>query len=174
VVSSYTAVDSGSVCRPSATASCFAKLAYSRAPFALPLRCRSRSARAVRPASLAASARQSSCYHSPVKARHIKQSWAFRASKIAAFGHEILAGCAPISECLKRLPVSQRLKSQCVVMQTRSNTESPVSTLSAPLKVARLQPWRPIIEVSASKAKRSVVQQTPNPSFKRTRLRRSA
>ncbi|SRR6266568_1672826 len=103
-----------------------------------------------------------------------KRAWAFHAGKIAAFSHEILAVRAPISEHFKRLPVSQRLKSQCIVMHTRSNTEPPVSTLTALVTVARLQPWRPVIEVSASRAKRSVVQQTPNHSFKRTGLRPAA
>ena len=72
-----------------------------------------------------------------------------------------------------RLPVSQRLKSQCVVMQTRSNTEPPVSALVALVKVAR-QFWRPATEVSEFKAKKPVLQQTPNPSFKRTGLRPAA
>jgi len=103
-----------------------------------------------------------------------KRAWTFHASKIAALSHEILAVHAPVSEHFMRLPVSQRLKSQCVVMRTHSNTQPPLSTLSASLKVVRSQPWRPAIEVSASKAKRSVVQQTPNPSFKRTCLRQAA
>jgi len=103
-----------------------------------------------------------------------KRARAPHASKIAAFSHETLALHAPISEHFKQLSVSQRLKSQCVVMQTRSNTEPPVCTLTALVKVARLQPWRPVTVASASKAKRPVVQQTPNHSFKRTRLRRAA
>src|SRR6266568_6719088 len=86
-----------------------------------------------------------------------KRARAPHASKIAAFSHETLAVHAPISEHFKQLPISQRLKSQCVVMQTRSNTEHPVSTLTAPVKVARSQPRRSVTVVSASKAKRPVV-----------------
>ena len=102
-----------------------------------------------------------------------KRAWTFHASKIAALSHEILAIHAPVSEHFMRLPVSQRLKSQCVVMKTRSNTEPPVSTLVALVAVAR-QPWRPATEASESKARKPVVQQTPNPSFKRTGLRPAA
>ena len=92
------------------------------------------------------------------------------ASKTTAFGHAGLAVQAPVSEHLTRLPVSQRLKPQYIVMQTHSNTKSS----TALIKIALVVPLRPATEVSASKAKRQVVQQPPNPSFKRTRLRRSA
>ena len=136
-------------------------------------RCQSRSARAVRPASLAASARLSSRHHSPVKVRRIKHARAHHTSKIAAFSHETLAVHAPLFAHFKQLPVSQRLKSQCIVMPTRSNTVPPVRALVAPVKIDR-QPWRPAMEVSEFKAKRSVVQQTPNHSFKRTGLRPAA
>ena len=103
-----------------------------------------------------------------------KCAWVPHASRISAFGHENLAVHTSISEHFMQLPVSQRLKSQCVVMQTRSNTEPPIGALTAPIKITRLQPWRPITAVPVSKAKRPVVQQTPNHSFKRTCLRQSA
>jgi len=92
MVSSYTVVNPSSACRAFATPSCFAKLAYSHASLAFPSRCRSHSARAVRPASLAASARQSSCRQSLVKVWRVrgKQAWAFHASEITGFGHEAL------------------------------------------------------------------------------------
>jgi len=77
-----------------------------------------------------------------------------------------------VSWYFTQLPVSQRLKPQCSVMQTHSNTK-PSTAL---VKLARVQPWPWLLftEVSAFKAKRQVIQQPPNPSFKRTRLRRSA
>jgi hypothetical protein len=103
-----------------------------------------------------------------------KQALALHASEIVGFGHETLSVHAPISEHFRQHPASQRLKSQCVVMQAHSNTERPVSTLTASLTVARLKPCRTAARVSASKANGAAVQQTPNPSFKRTRLRRSA
>ena len=103
-----------------------------------------------------------------------RQALALHASEIVGFGHEILSVRASISEQVTRLPVSQRLKPQCVVMRVHSNTNPSVSAVVASAKVARMQPWRPATEVSISKAARPVVHQTPNPSFKRTRLRRSA
>jgi hypothetical protein len=103
-----------------------------------------------------------------------KQALALHASKIVGFGHETLSVHAPIYEHFKQRPGSQRLKSQCVVMHVHSNTYPSVSTVIALAKVTRMPPWRPATEVSARKAERPVVQQTPNPSFKRTRLRRSA
>jgi len=102
------------------------------------------------------------------------QAWAFHAREIADFGHEGLAFQAPVSECFSRLPVSQRLKPQCVVMQPHSNAKLPACAFIALVAVALAQPWCSATQVSASKAKRCVVQQPPNPSFKRTRLRRSA
>ncbi|SRR6266568_2817602 len=99
-----------------------------------------------------------------------QQAWVFRASPVAGFSHEAWAVHAPVSERVTRLPVPQRLKPQCSVMQMHPDTK-PSTAL---VKVAALQPWRLVTEVSASKAKRQVIQQPPNPSFKRTRLRRSA
>jgi len=103
-----------------------------------------------------------------------KQAWALHASEIAGAGQEILAGQAPVSEQVAGLSLSQRLKPQCAAMQMHSNAKISVSAVVVLAKIARFQPWHPVIEVSASKADGPVVQQTPNPSFKRTRLRRSA
>ena len=79
-----------------------------------------------------------------------------------------------VSRQFTQLPVSQRLKPQCSVMQTHSNTKLSIIAATALVNLARMKPWRRVTEVSASKAERPVVQQPPNPSFKRTRLRRSA
>jgi len=69
MVSAYKVVDPSLCHRTVAAPPCFAKLAYSYATFALSQRCRSRSARAVRPASLAANARHSACRQALAKAR---------------------------------------------------------------------------------------------------------
>jgi hypothetical protein len=103
-----------------------------------------------------------------------KQALALHASGIVGFDHETLSVHAPVSGYFKRRPVFRRLKSQCVVMHVHSNIYPSVSTVIALAKVTRIPHWRPAAEVSARKAESPVVQQTPNPSFKRTRLRRSA
>jgi hypothetical protein len=103
-----------------------------------------------------------------------KQALARHASEIVGFGHETLSVRAPVSGYFKRHPASRRLKSQCAVMHVHSKTNPSVSTAIALAKVTRIPHWRPAAEVSARKAESPVVQQTPNPSFKRTRLRRSA
>jgi len=102
------------------------------------------------------------------------QAWAFRAGEIAGFGHEGLAVQALVSEHSARLPASQCLKPQCVSMQPHSTGKLSVIAITALVKVARVKHWRPVTEVSASKAKRQVVQQTPNQSIKRTCLRHAA
>ena len=175
MVSSYRVVAPSPGCRAFARSVCFAKLAYSHAPFALPPHCRSRSGRAVRPASLAASARHSVCQQSPVRVGALcSQAWACRASKTPGFGRAGLAVQASVLEHSARPPVSQRLKPQCVVMQPHSNAKLPAGVFIAPVKVARAQPLRSPTEVSAFKVKRRVVHQPPNPSFKRTGLRPAA
>jgi len=67
MVSAYTVVNPSLGHRTVVAPPCFAKLAYSQASLALSPRRRSQSARAVRPASLAASAPYSACRQSPVK-----------------------------------------------------------------------------------------------------------
>ena len=67
MVSSYKVVNQSLGYGALATPPCFAKLTYSYASLALSQRCRSRSARAVRPASLAASARCLACRRSLVE-----------------------------------------------------------------------------------------------------------
>ena len=101
-------------------------------------------------------------------------AWAFPEAGIAGFGHEVLAVQASVSEHSARPLVSRRLKPQCVVMSPHSNTKRSVLATIALLKVARLKPWRLVTQVSASTAKRQVVQQPPNHSFKRTCLRQAA
>jgi len=103
----------------------------------------------------------------------LDQAWAFPASGIAGFGHEVLAVQAPVSEHSTRLPVSPRLKPQCGVMQLHSNAKLSVIAIAL-VNVAHVKPWRLVTEVSASMAKRQVVPQTPNHSFKRTGLRPAA
>jgi len=113
MASSYTVVNPSSACRAFAAAPRFAKLAYSHAALALSPRCRSRSVRAVRPASLAASVRPSVCQQSLVKVGALCiQAWACRASETASFGYAGLAVQASILKHLTRLPVSQRLEPQ--------------------------------------------------------------
>jgi len=68
MVSSHSAIGPSSGCRAFEGSSCFAELAYLGATLALSPHCPSLSARAVRPASLAASARHSVCQQSPLKA----------------------------------------------------------------------------------------------------------
>jgi len=159
MVSSHSALAHSSGCHAFAESACSAKLAYSRATLALSSRCRSRAARAVRPAPLAASARHSVCHQSLVKVGALcSQAWACQPCKTASFGHAGLAFPASVSEHFMRLPVSQRLQPQCIVMQTHSNAKLSASTARA----------------SESKAKRCIALQTPNPSFKRTCLRHAA
>jgi len=62
------------------------------------------------------------------------------------------------------------LKPQCGIMQTHSKPEPSIALVTVTL----VQPCRLATEVSPSVPQRQVVQQPPNPSFKRTRLRRSA
>ncbi len=169
--SSYKVVNSSSGRGTFEAPSRFANLACSRASLALSPHCRSRSARAVRPASLAASARYSACRQSPIKVGALcNQAWAYHASKTTGFGHTGFGRSSSVWRHFIQLPVSQRLKPQCSVMPMLPNTKPSV----APTKVATVQPWRLAMGVSPSKPKRQVVQQPPNPSFKRTRLWRSA
>ena len=100
----------------------------------------------------------------------LSQAWAPRAGGIAGFGHEGWAVPAPITDHLQRLPVSQRLKPQCLVMQTHLNAKLSVSAFATLVAFARVQSWLPIVEVLVSKSNRRVVHQPPNPSFKRTCL----
>jgi len=159
MVSSHSVLAHSSGCHAFGQSSCSAKLAYSRATLALSPRCWATAERAVRPAPLAVSARHSVCHQSLVKVgAPCIQAWACQPCKTASFGHAGPAVPASVSEHLMRLPVSQRLQPQCSVMQTHSNAKLSASAT----------------RVSASKAKRCVALQTPNPSFKRTCLRHAA
>ena len=161
-------------CRAFTTTPCFAKLPCLHATLALPSSCRSNSARAVRPASLAASARPSSCHQSllTVTAPCI-QAWACQASKTTSFSHEILPFKRRSLSTSCELPVSQRLKPQSS-MPARFCTSPLASARAASLPFVGAQSRRTSLRVSPSKQERVGSQQTPNPSFKRTRLRRSA
>ena len=113
MVSSYKVVNPSLGYRTFAVAPRFAKLAYSHASLALSPRCRARSAWAVRPASLAASAPYSACRRALVKVTALcGQAWACHAGTIAGFGHAGFAVQAPISEHFMHLPVSQLLTPQ--------------------------------------------------------------
>jgi len=159
MVSSHSVLAHSSGCHALGKSSCFAKLAYSCATLVLSSRCRSWVARAVRPAPLAASARHSVCHQSLVKVGVLcSQAWACQPCKTASFGHTGLAVPASVLEHFMRLPASQRLQPQCVVMPTHSNAKLSASAARA----------------SPSKADRCVALQTPNPSFKRTCLRQAA
>ena len=153
---------------------CFAKLAYSHANLALSARCRSRSVRAVRPASLAASAPYSACRRALVKVTApCSQAWACHAGKIAGFGHAGLAVQAPISEHFLQLPVSRRLKPQSS-MPERFCTSPFASVAQRVCRSLGSQGRRVSSRVSSFKQGRVGSQQPPNPSFKRTCLRQSA
>jgi len=156
--------------RTSAAAPCFAKLAYSHATFAISPHCRSRSARAVCPASLAASAQHLACHRSPVKVGAVQPGPGIPRAQDRWLRPRRFGRSGSVSRHFTLLPVSQRLKPQCSVVQMRSN----IKPSTALVTVATVQPCRLATQVSPSKPKRQVVQQPPNPSFKRTRLRRSA
>ena len=174
MASSYKVVNPSLGCRTFAAASCFAKLVYSRASLALSLRCRSRSARAVRPASLAASARHSACHLSPLKAGAPRgQAWARHASETASFGHAGLAAQAPVFKHLARLPVSQRLKPQSS-MPARFCSVPSASAAQPICRSLRTQGLRASAHASPSKQEPVGSHQPPNHSFKRTCLRQSA
>jgi len=129
-----------------------------------------------RPSRFAGGQRTARCPSSISRSRSgasSQQVWAFRANRLASFGHTGLAVHAPIFEHSMRLPVSQRLKPQ---------SSTPVRFCSSPFASAaqhicrslRTQGRRASSCVSPSKQECVSSQQTPNPSFKRTRLRRSA
>ena len=174
MVSSYKVVNPSLGSRTFAAAPRFAKLAYPHASLALSPRCRSRSAWAVRPASLAASARPSVRRQALVKVRALcSQAWVCQAGKIAGFGHAGLAVQTRISEHFMQLPVSQRLKPQSS-MPVRFCTSPFASVAQRVCRSLGSQGRHTSSRVSSSKQELVSSQQPPNPSFKRTRLRRSA
>jgi len=173
MVSSYTVVNPSLGCCALAGSPRFAKLAYSHATFALSQRCRSRSARAVRPASLAASARYSVCRRSPVKVGAVRLGLGMlreqdRWLRPCRFGRS-----GSVSRHFTLLPVSQRLKPKSSMPERFCI--SPFAP--AAQRVCHLlgsQGRCTSSHVSSLKQERVGSQQPPNPSFKRTRLRRSA
>jgi len=174
MVSSYKVVNPSLGYRTFAATPCLEKLAHSHANLALSPRSRSRSAWAVRPASLAASARPSVRRQALAKVRALcSQAWACHAGKIAGFGHAGMAVQARISEHFIQLPVSRRLKPQSS-MPERFCTSPFASATQRVCSSLGTQSRRASSRVSSSKQERVGSQQPPNPSFKRTRLRRSA
>src|SRR6266568_6698112 len=122
MVSSYKVVNSSPGRGALATASCLAKLAHSHATLALSPRCQSRSARAVRPASLAASARKPFCHQLAFPARHPTHT-GLGLSREQDRGHWF-AGFGEseglVSEPRTQLSVSKQMKPQCIVMHLHS------------------------------------------------------
>ena len=102
-----------------------------------------------------------------------ERAWAFRASQVAGFGHEVWAFHAAISERFTWLPASQRLKPQSS-MSARFCTGPFASAAKRVCLSLHTQGRRSAMCVSPSKQERLGSHQPPNPSFKRTRLRRSA
>jgi hypothetical protein len=174
MVSSYKVANPSSGYRALATASCFAKLASSHASLALSGRCRSRSARAVRPASLAASARYSVCRQSPVKIGAAQPGLGMPREQDRWLRPCRFARSGSVSRHFTLPPVSQRLKPQFVAMHLQSCLISLKHSLFPRVHVAYALSWRHAPEVSPSKREPRLFLQPPNPSFKRTRLRRSA
>jgi len=161
-------------CRAFEGSSCFAELAYLGATLALSPHCPSLSARAVRPASLAASARHSVCQQSPFKAGAPRsQAWARHASETASFGRAGLAVQAALSEHFMRPPVSQRLKPQ-LSMPVRFRTNLSASVAQRICRSLSTQGWCAPAHASPSKQKHVGSHQPPNHSFKRTGLRPAA
>jgi len=173
MVSSHSAIGPSSGCRAFESSSCFAELAYSSATLALSPHCPSRSARAVRPASLAASARHSVCHQSLLKAGAPRSQGACHASETASFGRAGLAVQASFSEHFMRPPVSQRLKPQSC-MSERFCTYPLFSSARRICHSLSTQGRRASVRASPSKQEPVGSQQTPNPSFKRTCLRQAA
>jgi len=102
-----------------------------------------------------------------------QQASAFHANRVAGFDHAGLAVQAPIFEHFTRLPISQRLKPQSS-MPERFCT---IPLFSATRRICHslsTQGRRTSVPVSLSRQERVGSHQPPNPSFKRTRLRRSA
>ena len=162
MVSSYKVANPSSGYRALATTPCFAKLASSHASLALSQRCRSRSARAVRPASLAASARYSVCRQSPVKVDAAQSGLGMPREQDRWLRPWRFARPGSVSRHFTQLPVSQRLKPQCVVMQQQSYPASLKHSLSRRVEVARALSSRHAPEVSPSKQEPRLFLQPPN------------
>jgi len=173
MVSSYKVVSPSLGYRTFAAAPCLAKLAYSRASLALLLRCRSRSAWAIRPASLAASARYSVCRQSPVKVDAAQPGLSMSREQDCRLRPRRFARSGSVSRHSRQLPVSQRLKPQSS-MPVRLSISPFASACAASLPLVGAQGRRTSSRISSSKRQRLGSQQPPNPSFKRTCLRQAA
>jgi len=164
MVSSHSVVARDSGRHAFGRSACSTKLAYSR--------CRSSSARAVRPA-LEASARHSACQQSPLKASAPCSQGACHAGETASFGRAGLAVQASVSEHFTRRPVSKHLRPQSS-MPVQFRTSPSASAAQHVCRSLGAQGRRTSVPVSSSKQERIGSQQTPNHSFKRTCLRQSA
>jgi len=174
MVSSHSAIGPSSGCRAFEGSSCFAELAYSSATLALSSHCPSRSTRAVRPASLAASARHSACHRPPLKAGAPRsQAWARHASETESSRRAGLAVQASFSGHFIRLPVSQRLKPQSS-MPARFCSGPFASAVQRICRSLSTQGWCAPAHASPSKQEHVGSHQPPNHSFKRTGLRPAA
>ena len=114
-----------------------------------------------RPSRFAGGQRAARCLPSVFRSRSgasSQQAWAFHAGWIESLGFEARVGNRALGvEHFSAHPVSKHLSSQCVVMKEQFQFKRLSPRLARPSKVARF-----------------VVTPPPNPSFKRTRLRRSA
>jgi len=154
--------------KPSVEESSVLSSACSASAVALLRHCPPSSSRAVRPASLAASARHSLRYQSPVKlAALCSQAWARHVSKTAGFVHAGLSVHGPVSDHFTPLPVSQRLKPQSS-MSERFCTSPFVSSAQRVCRSLGSQGRCASLRVSSSQQGCVGSQQPPNPSFKRT------
>jgi len=172
MVSAYKIVNPSLGYRTSAAVPCFAKPAYSRASLALSPRCRSRSARAVRPAPLAASARYSVCRQPPVKVGATQPGLGISREQNRRLRPRRFARSGSVSRHFTQLPVSQRLKPQSSMFERFCT--SPLFSATRRICHSLSAQGRASPDASSSKQERVGSHQTPNPSFKRTRLRRSA
>ena len=173
MVSSYKVVNPSLGSRTFAAAPRFAKLAYPHASLALSPRCRSRSAWAVRPASLAASAPYSVCRQSPVKVGAAQPGLDMSREQDRWLRPRRFGRSGSVSRHFTQLSVSPHLKPQSSIPERFR--ASPFA--SAAQRVCHLlgsQDRCASSRVASSKQERVGSQQPPNPSFKRTRLRRSA
>ena len=173
MVSSYKVVNSSLGYRTFAAAPRFAKLAYSHATLALSPRCRSWSAWAVRPASLAASARPSVCHQSPVKVGAVQPNPGMPREQDRWLHPCNFGRSGSVSRHSTQLPVSQRLKPQSS-MSERFCTSSFASAAQRVCCSLGSQGRHTSSRISSSKQGRVGSQQPPNHSFKRTCLRQSA
>ena len=104
---------------------------------------------------------------------HGKRSERFALARSRASISKLGSFKAPTFEHFRRLPISQRLKPQSS-MPERFWISPFASAAQRICRSFRTQGWRASAHAPASKQEHVGSHQPPNPSFKRTRLRRSA